>query len=121
MRLPVWDEQILSFGQSMTRREIAAKVGCCMDTVTKCWRRNGIGHAKDNCTPITRERLEIAKRCLDDGWSWSEIYKTHGISQQTMRKYFPGTQWTKEQIAQMSSMVQRARHSSKLIEKGETE
>lgn len=39
---------------------------------------------------ITKERLELAERCLDDGWSYRQISQTHRIGAVTLRRYFPG-------------------------------
>jgi len=39
---------------------------------------------------ITKERLALAEKCLDEGWSFRQIYLTHGIHGTTLRKHFPG-------------------------------
>jgi hypothetical protein len=39
---------------------------------------------------ITKERLALAEKCLDDGWSFRQITLTHHIGAVTLRRRFPG-------------------------------
>jgi hypothetical protein len=50
---------------------------------------------------ITEERLALAEKCLDEGWSFNEIWKTHGITAVTLRRYFPGRGWSQKQGAEL--------------------
>jgi DNA invertase Pin-like site-specific DNA recombinase len=44
--------------------------------------------------PPSPERLEQARRLLEDGASQRETCRTTGIHRTTLRKYFPGKGWT---------------------------
>lgn len=39
---------------------------------------------------LAPDKKALVKRCLDDGWSQIEIYRTHHVHTRTIRKYFPG-------------------------------
>jgi hypothetical protein len=56
---------------------------------------------------ITEERLALAEKCLDEGWSFNEIWKTHGITAVTLRRYFPGRGWSQKQGAELGYKVMR--------------
>lgn len=58
--------------------------------------------------PITSERLKLAAQCLDDGWSFIEITRTHGITAVTLRRHFPGRGWTPKQGAQLGYQIMKA-------------
>lgn len=58
--------------------------------------------------PISPERLALAKECLDDGWPYVEITRTHGISGPTLRKYFPGRGWSVKQGARLGYRIMKA-------------
>lgn len=38
---------------------------------------------------ITAERLDIIKQCVADGWPLIQIYRTHKVNWETMRRHFP--------------------------------
>lgn len=38
----------------------------------------------------TPEREALFKKCLDEGWSFMQIQKTHNVSWHTLNKLFPG-------------------------------
>lgn len=56
---------------------------------------------------ITAERLALAEKCLDEGWSFNEIWKTHGITAVTLRRHFPGRGWTPREGAKLGYKVMR--------------
>lgn len=81
--------------EGLTGREIAAQLGYTEPTVSRIRKELGIspGHL-----PLPAERLQRIQGMLDDGWSWLEIYRSEGAHRETMERYFPGTQWTLEQM-----------------------
>jgi len=40
------------------------------------------------------ERLQLARRLLEDGASQREVQRTTGLARETIRKNFPGQCWT---------------------------
>lgn len=58
---------------------------------------------------ISRGRLELFERCLDDGWSFKEIADTHGTTHATLARHFPGRAWTKEQIRERLAALNSVR------------
>lgn len=59
-------------------------------------------------TRMTPERLELVKKCLEDGWSQIEIYRTHKVSPMTIRRHFPGSGWTLKEGAQLGYQIMKA-------------
>lgn len=54
---------------------------------------------------ITPEKLAVVEKCLDDGWSQVEIYRTHKVHPATIRRHFPGRGWTLKQGAELGYLV----------------
>lgn len=57
--------------------------------------------------PMTPERLAKIRDMLDDGAPHAEIARTLHVDPHTIRKYFPGTAWTKQQHAEHVSALRR--------------
>ena len=53
---------------------------------------------------MTAERLSNIEAMLNDGWSFKEINRTEGADMETLRKYFPGRSWSKEQCVEYLRM-----------------
>lgn len=64
----------------------------------------GIGRSDQ----LSAERRELIERCLADGWSWHQIYKTHGVTWATMKRHYDGTQWTLKQGAILGAAHRQA-------------
>ena len=50
---------------------------------------------------ITAERLELARKCLDDGWPYRQVYLIHRISPKTLRRHFPGRGMDRKEAAKL--------------------
>lgn len=46
---------------------------------------------------LTPERKARIDAMIADGWSFKEIRRTEGADMSTLRRHYPGHQWTKEQ------------------------
>jgi len=57
---------------------------------------------------ITAERRELVKKCLEDGWSQIEIYRTHKVHPMTIKRHFPGSGWTQKEGAQLGYQIMKA-------------
>ena len=57
---------------------------------------------------ITAERRELVKKCLEDGWSQIEIYRTHKVHPMTIKRHFPGSGWTRKEGAQLGYQIMKA-------------
>lgn len=55
--------------------------------------------------PLPQEKLELVGQLLDDGWSFMEITRTHGIHYKALNKYFPGRAWTRQQVSEQGMLV----------------
>ncbi|WAB10823.1 helix-turn-helix DNA binding domain protein [Arthrobacter phage Tuck] len=54
---------------------------------------------------LSPERLARIEAMLDDGWSFKEIHRTEGADMETLRKHFPGRQWSKaEAVAHTAAL-----------------
>lgn len=97
--------------EGLSAPEIAHRVGCSDRTVTRWRRANGLTKltSPNAGKPISPERLEAARRMLDDGASYADVQTTLGIQQDTVRRHFPGRAWSPQQVAQYLVMV-RAMH-----------
>ena len=95
--------------QGYTAAQIATRVGCCTRVVSR-WRVR-TGAAKplpvNAGSPVTLERLESARRLLADGASQKETAVTLGMSRATLRRYFPGQVWTRQEAGHQAQMVRQ--------------
>ena len=57
--------------------------------------------------PPAAERLALAEQLLDEGWPFQEIVKTHGLTYHSLRKHFPGRQWTNREAADHGILVRK--------------
>ena len=57
---------------------------------------------------LSMERRALIEQCLKDGWSWHQIHKTHGVTWETMKRHYDGTQWTLKQGASLGAAHRRA-------------
>ncbi len=106
-----WEQVAKLTREGKTAREISELLGCTKRTVSRA--RGATGTAKPvlgfACHPITAERLEQIRSMVEDGTPVREIEKTLGTTHQTVNKYFPGASWSREQISEHTSVIQRAR------------
>lgn len=65
---------------------------------------------------IPPEKLAKAEEMLDDGCSFREITKTLNMSWETLKRYFPGRQWTHQQCIEHGVLV---RQSNRAIRKAQ--
>jgi IS30 family transposase len=57
---------------------------------------------------MTPERKQAIEAMLDDGMSYREINRTEGADMQTLRRHFPGRNWTPQQSADHLAAIRRA-------------
>lgn len=91
----------------MSARGIAERFGVTTRTVVRWRNRMHLSHA-----PATErhpdEDREIARRLLEDGCSFLEAARTVGVSQWTIRRWFPdATAWTKQQASEHAAFIRR--------------
>lgn len=85
--------------QGLKSREIAQRLGIHEHSVSRIRAELGIAHEYRG-KPMTPERLHTIEQMIEDGWSHEEIHRTEGADVTTLRKYFPGTAWTRDQISE---------------------
>lgn len=96
---------------TMTLPELAAHFGVSLRTASRVRRELGLSR-RDHF--LSQERLARIEAMLDDGWSFKEIHRTEGADEETLRRHFPGRQWTKAQAVAHTSAL---RHFGERIEK----
>lgn len=84
-----------------TNAELMERFGCSEATVTRLRKLTGTTTAKR----MTPERLNRIAAMLDDGMPFNEISRTEGADPETLRKHFPGRQWTRQQSSAHSVAV----------------
>ena len=89
--------------EGLSNAELAEHFGCSENTVTRLRKITGTVNARR----MTPERLARIERMLDDGMPFKEIHRTEGADMQTLRRYFPGRQWTREQSIEHSATLRR--------------
>ncbi|WGH21227.1 helix-turn-helix DNA binding domain protein [Arthrobacter phage ObiToo] len=95
---------------TMTLRELADHFGVSESTAVRV--RRELGRSRDHF--LTQERLARIEAMLDDGWSFKEIRRSEGVSLDSLRKHFPGRQWSK---AQATAHTAALRYFGERIEK----
>lgn len=91
-----------------THKQIAEHLHCSECTIFRARRELGLEPANNPMTPERRARIQTM---LNDGWSWLEIERTEGANWDTMNRHFPGTQWTRQQIIEQSTITRHARQN----------
>lgn len=81
-----------------TAREIAEREGCSVRQVKRD--RSALGIARPRAPQVTAGQLEFARQLLEDGASRTEVARTIGVDEKTMRRWFPEHKWSPEQIAE---------------------
>lgn len=88
--------------------QIATRLGCSTKAVERWRRSEGLTILRANASrPVTPERLEAARRMIEDGASHRDVSLTLRMSRKTLRRHFPDTAWTPEQAGHAARMVQR--------------
>lgn len=89
----------------LTLAQIANELGCAEYTVWRIRKELGLAPMR-YMTPERRARIQ---EMLNDGWSWKEIERTEGANWDTMRRHFPGTQWTHQHVGHMVAATRNVR------------
>lgn len=70
--------------------------------------------------PLSAERIEAARRMIEDGASQTEITRTLGLARETIVRHFPGAGWTPQsgwtpaEIGAYGRMIRTAKHQGLL-------
>lgn len=88
-----------------THKQIAKHLNCSEYTVIRARKELGLPPGNNPLTPERRARIQ---EMLNDGWSWKEIERTEGANWDTMARHFPGTQWTRKQAVEQSTIIRHA-------------
>lgn len=51
---------------------------------------------------LTAERKALFEECLDDGWPFIQIQKTHNVSWHTLARLFPGRAMNPQDAARLA-------------------
>jgi len=93
--------------EGLSAPQIAERVGCTPRTVTRWRRQEGLTRVIPATAgaPATPERLEQARRLLDDGASYQEVSRTLGMHERTLMRHFPGRGWSKREGGRLGAYV----------------
>lgn len=96
--------------------QIAARAGCSTRTVGRWRRSQGLTERPAHASyPVTPERLEAARRMLEDGASHHDISLTLHMSVHTLRAHFPGTAWSRDESIRLAHMVRQLNRIEALV------
>ncbi len=56
----------------------------------------------------TPERKALFEKCLDEGWPFIQIQKTHNVSWHTLNKLFPGRSMDNTEAAKLGAAARKA-------------
>lgn len=85
----------LALPEVRTYADAARILGVSVDTVSRYAKRGGVVQTRGRA--IDPARLVRLEAMLDEGLSFAEIHRTEGADMETLRRYFPGRQWTTAQ------------------------
>lgn len=88
----------------LTVAGVAEAAGVSRRTVIRARRRLGI-QVRPPRAPLTAEELNLAKRLLEDGASYTEVGRTIGCRDMTVSKHLPGYAWTKSMAGRHSMVI----------------
>lgn len=77
--------------EGVTFADLAERFGCSVDTVRRTRAKLGIPSPARRLAGELRERVDAA---VEDGWSFGEIVRTYGVTHETLRRHYPGRQWS---------------------------
>ncbi|WP_461169300.1 hypothetical protein [Arthrobacter sp. Z1-15] len=83
----------------LTQKELADHFGIARSGVIRHSAQLGLTRRPH---AATSEQLALWESLIDDGWSFSEIARTHHVATDTLRRYFPGRAWTPQQGPEMA-------------------
>lgn len=92
------DEFARLHGEGLTQKELAEHFGIARSGVIRHAAQLGLTRRPHTATP---EQLAVWEAALDEGWSFSEIARTHHVATDTLRRYFPGRAWDDKHRAEM--------------------
>ncbi|URQ05033.1 DNA binding protein [Arthrobacter phage Iter] len=104
------DEFARLHAEGWTIARLADHFGVSPRTVSNLRRELGLRSPR----LLSPERLARIEAMLDDGWPFKEIHRTEGVDMETLRKHFPGRQWSKAQAIAHTAAV---RYFGEQIEK----
>lgn len=88
-------------GEGWTLARLAEHFGVNVTTASRVRRELGLNREHF----LSPERLARIEAMLDDGWPFKEIHRTEGADMETLRRHFPGRQWSKaDSIAHTSAV-----------------
>lgn len=101
--------------QGLSAAQIADRMGVTQRTVTR-WRKNaGLTQPlpENVGRPVAGERLDAAAEMLADGAPYQEVCRTLRMNGRTVRKYFPGISWSKEEAGQFAAQIHRIKSEAR--------
>jgi AraC-like DNA-binding protein len=80
-----------------SQKAIARDLGCSVSAVHRTRKHLGLTATVTRGRRVEGEWRDYLASLIGDGWSFTEIERTTGVSATTLRKHFPGMGWTPAQ------------------------
>lgn len=98
----LWCERV-----GMSAREIAERFGVSQRTVVRWRHQTQLSHTPAP-EPHSAEEREHARRLIEGGCSLRDAGNTVGVSEVTIRRWFPDVPaWTKQQVGEYAALIRR--------------
>lgn len=108
-------EWFLELRGDHTYAEIERMTGVSKKTLSRWNTKGRTKRTYHNTQHLEQEILDEIKHMLDDGCSHMEIERTLHVSTDTIRKYFPGTAWTLDQVIEFVTDVRKIKGAKRGI------
>lgn len=95
------------FEAGMNRADLANHFGCDLVTVTRIRKALNLPEFAGTPRRLTTDRRQRIQAMLADGQSFAEISRTEGADPETLRRHFPGQQWTRRQCIDFHTAIRR--------------
>lgn len=93
------------FEAGLNRPQLATHFGCDQVTVARIRKALDLPEFAGTPRRMDADRRQRIQALLDDGCSFAEITRTEGADHKTLRRHFPGQQWTKQQRAEWQRIL----------------
>lgn len=89
-----------------TAREIATELGVTTRTIVRARASHGLSASTNSGRRVTAERLEAARRLLEDGCSRNQVAVTLRMDWATIARHFPESPvWSPQEAGRYARMV----------------
>lgn len=100
-------EFIAQFDAGLNQAQLAKHFGCNVRTVSRIHKALDLPPFAGTPRWMDAERIHEIRTLLADGCSFAEITRTTGTDPETLRRHFPGQQWSRQECIDFTTAVRR--------------